>query len=166
MRFIATLVALGLMSVCGKSSAESKKAPRKNGADSGSVTESSSSLPSYEKLIAAADSNGDGRVSAAELEAFVVRHVKKQVDARFRRLDRNADGRVARAEVPNMVAARFARFDANGDGAFTATELSERMVQEASERCRVVFARLDADADGEVAVADASAARPVRVAEH
>jgi hypothetical protein len=164
MRFVATLVALGLMSICGKSSAEPKKTPRKNGADS--LTESSSSLPSYEKLVAAADANGDGRVSAAELEAFVVRYVKKQVDARFRRLDRNADGRVARAEVPNMVAARFARFDANGDGAFTATELSERMVQEASERCRVVFERLDVDADGEVAVADASAARPVRVAEH
>jgi hypothetical protein len=164
MRFVATLVALGLMSICGKSSAEPKKAPRKNGADS--LTESSSSLPSYEKLVAAADANGDGRVSAAELEAFVVRYVKKQVDARFRRLDRNADGRVARAEVPNMVAARFARFDANGDGAFTATELSERMVQEASERCRIVFERLDVDADGEVALADASAARPVRVAGH
>jgi Ca2+-binding EF-hand superfamily protein len=164
MRFVATLVALGLMSICGKSSAEPKKTPRKNGADS--LTESSSSLPSYEKLVAAADANGDGRVSAAELEAFVVRYVKKQVDARFRRLDRNADGRVARAEVPNMVAARFARFDANGDGAFTATELSERMVQEASERCRVVFERLDVDADGEVALADASAARPVRVAGH
>ena len=163
MKFIATLVALGLMSICGKSSAEPKKVPRKNGADA-SVSDSSGSLPSYEKLLAAADANGDGRVSGAELEAFVIRYVKKQVAARFHRLDRDADGRVARAEVPGMVAARFARFDANGDGAFTAAELSEVMLRDASERCRAVFAQLDSDANGEVAVADATAARPVRVA--
>lgn len=162
MRFIATLVALGLMSICGKSSAEPKKAASRKAK---SVTESSSSLPSYEKLIAAADTNGDGRVSAAELQAFVASYVKKQVDARFHRLDRNADGRVARSEVPSMVPARFARFDADGDGAFTAPELSEVMLRDASERCRAVFERLDTDANGEVAMADASAAKPVRVAE-
>jgi hypothetical protein len=165
MKFIATLVALGLMSICGRSSADPKKAPRKNGADS-RITESSSSLPSYAELVAAADANGDARVSGAELQAFVVRYVKKQVDARFRRLDRNADGHIERSEVPSMVAARFARFDANGDGSFTATELSEVMLREASERCQVVFERLDVDADGALAVADASATRPVRVAKH
>ncbi len=164
MKFIATLVALGLMAVCGKSSAEPKKAPRKTGTDERSVTESSSSLPSYAKLIAAADADGNGRVSGAELQAFVKRYVKKQVDARFHRLDRNADGRVARAEVPGMVAARFARFDANSDGAFTADELSDVMLREASERCRSVFERLDSDADGAIALADAQTAQPVEVA--
>jgi hypothetical protein len=165
MKFIATLVALGLMGVCGKSSAEPKKAPRKGGADSRSVTESSGSFPSYADLVAAADANGDGRVSGAELQAFVAGYVRKQVSARFRRLDKNADGRVARAEVPGMVAARFARFDTNGDGAFTSAELSEVMLRDAAERCRVVFERLDTDANGEVAVSDASAAQPVLVAE-
>ena len=160
MKIVATLLAFGLIGICGKSSAEPKKVPaRKN-----PITDSSSSLPSYEKLVAAADANGDGRVSATELEAFVVSYVKKQTTARFHRLDRNADGRVARAEVPSMPAARFERFDANGDGSFTAAELSEVMLREASERCHVVFERLDSDANGEVELADASAAHPVRVA--
>jgi Ca2+-binding EF-hand superfamily protein len=160
MKIIATLLAFGFLGICGKSSAEPKKMPARKH----SVTDSSSSLPSYDKLVAAADANGDGRVSAAELETFVVGYVKKQVAARFHRLDRNADGRVARAEVPNMVAARFERFDANGDGSFTAAELSEVMVGDASERCRMVFEKLDSDQSGEVDLADATAARPVRVA--
>ena len=126
---------------------------------------SSSSLPSYQRLIAAADANGDGKVSAAELHAFVSSYVKKQVDARFHRLDRNADGRVERAEVPSMQAARFARFDANGDGSFTEAELSGVMLRDAEKRCHAAFGRLDVDENGELAEADASATKPVRVAE-
>lgn len=63
-----------------------------------------------------------------------------------------------------MAAARFARFDANGDGSFTATELSEVMLRDASERCHAVFDKLDVDENGELAMTDASATKPIRVA--
>jgi Ca2+-binding EF-hand superfamily protein len=63
-----------------------------------------------------------------------------------------------------MAAARFARFDSNADGSFTETELSATMREQALERCREVFARLDVDHDDAISGADATAARPERVA--
>lgn len=62
-----------------------------------------------------------------------------------------------------MVAGRFERFDANDDGSFTVTELSAAMTEQATERCRAVFARLDVDQNEALSVADATAARPTRV---
>jgi hypothetical protein len=53
-----------------------------------------------------------------------------------------------------MDAARFARFDRNGDGGFTLSELALVMSHKATERCRVVLARLDADRDGALSAAD------------
>ena len=106
------------------------------------------------RLLSAADANDDNRVSELELNRFVQYQVLRQVESRVPKLDRNRDGQVTRAEVPRMSAARFARFDLNDDGAFTVWELAQVMRQQALERCRVVFASLDADADGMLSTAD------------
>jgi hypothetical protein len=106
--------------------------------------------PSFEAVLGRADADGDGRVTGAELEAFVLSRVKLQIAARFRRLDRNQDGLVARSEVPTMDGARFARFDVNGDQRLVAAELERVIRSQALARCRSVFARLDLDRDGAI----------------
>ena len=117
----------------------------------------------YGELVAAADSDGNAHVSLSELASLVRRYVAKQVQARFHRLDRNGDGRVTRAEVPNMPAERFARFDADRDGAFTPVELERVAQEQAAARCRAVFARLDVDRDGALSASDAENGKPTRV---
>ena len=103
-----------------------------------------------ESLLGEADSDGDGRVTGSELEAFVLSHVQRQIAARFQRLDRNHDGLVARGEVSTMNAARFARFDVNGDLRLVASELERVIRSQALGRCRSVFTRLDLDRDGAI----------------
>jgi Ca2+-binding EF-hand superfamily protein len=108
----------------------------------------------FTRLLLAADADHDARVSATELESFVVREVRRQATFRFRRLDRNGDGKVALAEVPTMAPARFRRFDANSDGSFTAAELAKVLLEQATARCPTVLARLDHDGDGTLSTAD------------
>jgi Ca2+-binding EF-hand superfamily protein len=62
-----------------------------------------------------------------------------------------------------MLAERFRRFDADGNGSFTVAELGRVMHQQAAERCRAVFARLDLDGDGALTAVDRESARPTRV---
>jgi Ca2+-binding EF-hand superfamily protein len=164
MRFIATAFTFGLCSITARGHAEPKapSTPPNHAKSAPSLKDSSDRL--YQELVAAADRDGDGTVSATELRALVMKYVEKQVAKRFERLDRDGDGRVTHSEVPNMVAARFERFDANGDGSFTRTELSAELTEQATERCRAVFARLDVDENETLSVADATAARPTRVA--
>lgn len=120
-------------------------------------------VTTYANLVAFADADGDAHVSGSELEAMVGRAVEKRVASRFRRLDRNQDGRVERAEVPTMLAARFLRFDRNSDGAFTIAELTSVVKAQALERCRLTFVRLDQDGDGTLSLADAGARQPTLV---
>jgi Ca2+-binding EF-hand superfamily protein len=163
MRIIATAFTFGLCSISARGHAEPKApaTPPSHAKSAPSLKDSSDRL--YEELVASADGNSDGKVSAVELRRLVLNEVEKQVAKRFPRLDRNGDGRVTEAEVPHMSPERFARFDSNGDGAFTATELSVTMRDQALERCRAVFARLDVDEDEALSAADATAARPTRV---
>lgn len=163
MRLIATMFTFGLCSLSARGHAEPRASstPPNHAKTAPSIKDSSDRI--YEELVAAADVDGDGNVSASELRSLVMKYVQKQVAKRFERLDRNDDGRVTHSEVPNMVAARFERFDANDDGSFTVTELSAAMTEQATERCRAVFARLDVDENEALSVADATAARPTRV---
>jgi Ca2+-binding EF-hand superfamily protein len=161
MRLIATAFTFGLCSISARGHAESRVAtPPPSHAKS--ATDSSDRI--YEELVAAADADGNGSVSHAELASLVLRHVEKQAAERFQRLDRNADGRVTESEVPTMVPERFARFDSNRDGGFTLIELAKTLREQALQRCRAVFARLDVDKDEALSAADAGAARPTRVA--
>jgi Ca2+-binding EF-hand superfamily protein len=117
----------------------------------------------YGVLVDAADTDGDERVTATELESFVLRQVEKQVESRFRRLDRNRDGLVRHAEVPKMDKERFARFDLNRDDSLSMAELERVLDRQALSRCHSVFARLDLDRDGVISSADRERAEELRV---
>ncbi|QND66960.1 acid-shock protein [Mesorhizobium loti] len=77
-----------------------------------------------EKAIMAADTDGDGKISLLEWEAFQAkRNVKGDAAKSFARIDSNHDGFINRAELDAFFAKRFARLDKNADGILTADEL-------------------------------------------
>jgi hypothetical protein len=77
-----------------------------------------------EKAIMAADTDGDGKISLLEWEAFQAkRNIKGDPVKSFARLDSNHDGFIDRAELDAFFAKRFARLDKNSDGVLTADEL-------------------------------------------
>jgi hypothetical protein len=167
MRRLAAVFTFGVCTISGKVSAEhraanapsqAKHAPSQEAAEVADREDAA-----YTELVAAADADGDQQVNSGELLSVVRRYVRKQVEVRFRRLDRNHDGRVTRSEVPSMDAARFARLDADANGAFTVVELERTMQHQAATRCRAVFARLDVDRDGALSALDAETARSARV---
>jgi hypothetical protein len=166
MKRLAAVVTFGVCAISGKVSAEHRAtnppSQAKQGPSQGDELADRQDA-AYTELVAAADADGNEQVNADELLSVVRTYVRKQVEARFRRLDRNRDGRVTRREVPSMHASRFARFDANADGAFTVVELERAMQHQAATRCRAVFARLDVDRDGELSALDAESARSARV---
>jgi hypothetical protein len=77
-----------------------------------------------EKAIMAADTDGDGKISLLEWEAFQAKRSAKGDPAKsFARIDSNHDGFIDRAELDAFFAERFARLDKNGDGVLTADEM-------------------------------------------
>ncbi|MER8809651.1 acid-shock protein [Mesorhizobium australicum] len=77
-----------------------------------------------EKAIMAADTDGDGKISLLEWEAFQAkRNVKGDPAKSFARVDSNHDGFIDRAELDAFFAKRFARLDKNGDGILTGDEM-------------------------------------------
>lgn len=103
------------------------------------------------------DSNGDGIVSRAEVDADVAK--------RFARMDVNKDGKLDKSDREAAMAARGnqggegggdrgrgpMRADANGDGAVTLAEMRASAGQ--------MFERADADKDGQLTDAERQAAR-------
>ena len=77
-----------------------------------------------DKAIMAADTDGDGKISLLEWEAFQAkRNIKGDAAKSFARIDSNHDGFIDRAELDAFFAKRFAKLDKNGDGVLTADEM-------------------------------------------
>ncbi|MBB3356770.1 MULTISPECIES: EF-hand domain-containing protein [Novosphingobium] len=70
--------------------------------------------------IMAADTDGDGRVSKAELTAMMAG--RGDPDRQFTRMDSNGDGYLDKAEITAGLTERFNRMDRNGDGVLTPDE--------------------------------------------
>jgi hypothetical protein len=70
--------------------------------------------------------------------------VKKRVDALFRHLDSNQDGRITRAETEAAVAARFATADGDADGQMNQAEIQAMGVARAAQ----IVADKDRDRNG------------------
>ena len=78
----------------------------------------------WDKLLAG-DSDEDGAISRAELEAIALEHHRGDPITRF---DSNEDGALTVDEVPERQWARLSHADADGDGAVTVEELTEYRV--------------------------------------
>jgi len=74
--------------------------------------------------LKAADTDGDGILSRAEIEALALKRiVSRAADRMERRLDINGDGKVTLAEVENQRKKEFAALDRNEDGKIDRSEM-------------------------------------------
>jgi hypothetical protein len=71
--------------------------------------------------IMAADTDGDGRISRAEMEAAETKG-GRDPSRRFDAMDTNHDGYLDKAEIQAALTQRFRRMDRNGDGVLTPDE--------------------------------------------
>lgn len=69
------------------------------------------------------DTDGNGRITLAEMQALVDASVAHRVQKRFEKLDANGDGVIDRIEFDATRLRWLARVDRNGDGRVTAEEL-------------------------------------------
>lgn len=75
----------------------------------------------HEARFVKADSNHDGRISAAEWQAAMAGRSGDPA-RRFAHMDRNHDGFVDKGEIDEALARRFHRMDVNGDGLLSPQE--------------------------------------------
>jgi Ca2+-binding EF-hand superfamily protein len=81
------------------------------------------------------DTNGDGVVDKAEVEARVSDRMARRMRGkrgiwmarRFRRFDADGDGKITKAEIEALISKRFARMDLDGDGKITDADLPPMM---------------------------------------
>lgn len=126
-----SVVALSLQTVAAFAQASTPPAPPTAAplaAPGASGTRSDITLAKFqkrrEKAIMAADTDGDGKLSLLEWEAFQTkRNAKGDAAKSFARIDSNHDGFIDRVELDAFFAKRFARLDKNADGILTADEL-------------------------------------------
>ncbi len=71
--------------------------------------------------IMAADTDGDGRISRAEMAAMATKG-EHDPSRRFDAIDTNHDGYLDKAEIRAALEKRFHRMDVNGDGILTPDE--------------------------------------------
>lgn len=99
-----------------------------------------------ESLFVRLDTNKDGAVTEAEGEAGAQAIAREEIDARFKTLDANADGRVT-LEESKLPPGFFTKLDKNSDKALTRDELD---MGGRFSRGRFAFKKADTNRDGKV----------------
>ena len=140
MRFVPVVTSLSiilLVQACA-STAESPAAdrPRVDANGDGIVTREEAQV--YPRLLThfdAADSNRDGRLEGAELEAgraTARREARAAIRQRWTAADKDGDGAISQAEANESMprlAKSFGEFDANSDGKISRDEIHNFTVQ-------------------------------------
>jgi len=85
-------------------------------------------LNQHTRRIMAADTNGDGRVSRAELAAMPSKPGSDPAQ-RFDKMDANHDGYLDEGEIRAAFTRRFQRMDTNRDGVVTPDERKARQMR-------------------------------------
>ncbi|MFC4624845.1 EF-hand domain-containing protein [Daeguia caeni] len=76
--------------------------------------------------LKAADTDGDGVLSRAEIEALALkRMVAREADRLERRLDVNKDGKISLDAIEKQRKERFEKLDKNGDGQIDRSEMRD-----------------------------------------
>jgi hypothetical protein len=110
--------------------------PRVDANDDGIVTrEEAQVYPRLATHFDAADTNRDGRLEGAELEAgreIARREARAAIRERWSAADKDGDGTISRAEADESMprlAERFGDFDANNDGKISRDEIHQFSAQ-------------------------------------
>lgn len=122
--------------------------------------------PERREFILRADANKDGAVTFDEFAARPRQFLVRRIEAEFKALDADGDGKLTKAEV---AAARgkpmlLLMADANKDGVVTKEELAKAFAGRSGAVSERVFAALDADKDGKISAAEWQAAGERRFA--
>jgi hypothetical protein len=140
MRFVTVVTCMSmivLVQAC-MSTAEPPAAdlPRVDANGDGIVTrEEAQVYPRLATHFDAADTNRDGRLEGAEVEAgreTARREARAAIRERWTEADKDGDGAISQAEANESMprlAKRFGEFDANGDGKISRDELHQFTVQ-------------------------------------
>lgn len=121
----AVLAAILLASPVAAQPAPASSAPP-NGEKTGMTLEHF--LRQHTKRIMAADTNGDGKVSRAELAAMPTKP-GSDPSQRFDKMEANHDGYLDENEIRAAFTRRFQRMDTNGDGVVTPDERKARQMR-------------------------------------
>jgi Ca2+-binding EF-hand superfamily protein len=98
-----------------------------------------------------ADQNKDGFVTAAELAAARKAEHGKRIDELFKNSDKDADGRLSKAEATDMHEKKFAHLDANSDGFIGKDEAKQvEPPKHGGAKGAGWFGKLDTNADGKL----------------
>ncbi len=112
--------------------------------------------PERKDAILRADANKDGTVTVEEFAARPRQFLVRRVEAEFKAIDADSDGKLTKAEVD---AARgkptlLLLADADKDGAVTKQELAKAFASRSGQVSDRVFEALDADKDGKISAAE------------
>lgn len=94
-----------------------------------------------------------GTLALLALPAFA-NNKDETVDAKYRNMDTDGDGKVSRAEFASYDQQRFAKLDANGDGVLSLSELS---TDDGDRDAADKFKKLDTDGDGKLSATEQKA---------
>ncbi|HMB47548.1 MAG TPA: EF-hand domain-containing protein [Afifellaceae bacterium] len=116
--------------------------------------------------FAKSDTDGDGFITASEIEARSGKRADRRGSRILERLDKDGDGRISAAEADTgqRIKRRFARLDVDRDNFVTTAELEAARDKHRSRRTERLMDRVDADKDKRISVAEAQSAHERRFA--
>lgn len=166
-----TLAAAGGVAVAQQSPDRAQARPLRADADGDRRLSRAEFVDARVQRLAAVDADGDGSVTREERRAAAQARRAGRAEARFDRLDADNDGVISKAEFD---ARRERRTEARAErgprhahrGPHRAGARAGRMadrgpvvIAEAQARAEAGFARMDADSDGYITIAERQAAR-------
>lgn len=123
---IASMVTAGYAFAQDVNQADANQAETEVSKDTKSFKHGPIDLEKFSQMdsLKAADTNNDGTLSRAEIEAFVQkRMIQRAADRMEKRLDVNGDGTITLDEIQKQKAKEFAALDRNDDGKLERKEL-------------------------------------------
>jgi Ca2+-binding EF-hand superfamily protein len=115
-------------------------------------------FPEFAKRFADIDTNKDGFITSAELEARMNADFGSSFSFEGGSLDKDGDGKISRAEAATIpaLAERFDSIDANKDGFITPAEMREQLGSISGSMFDMGIESIDTNGDGKISRAEAA----------